>query len=321
MLLVALLLLKTAYSSNVTQNIAPHYVLKACKHGNFLLNDFDIDVSEHLRLYGEWSELELELFLSIIQSDDIVLDVGANIGAFTIPLAKKVGQHGRVHAFEPQRIINQRLNANVVLNGLENVITYHAALGNSSGSIAVPYLEYSVDSNFGALSLVRGYGNITTEWSYNVSLVTLDSINYYNPYTGKDCPTFVKMDVELMERSVLQGGITMITRCKPIIHTENNNELTSAGLVEQFYVMDYVPFWDIKPNFNPAFKDTHPDITNGYHNMNMICIPREKLSSEGGTVVMLGAVQVMRDKPYLRDYFLYPGADGTLGPRFRQHTD
>jgi FkbM family methyltransferase len=300
--------------------LEPNYIMKECKHGTFILNAYDMDISEHMRLYGEWAESELELFTQIIKEGDIVLDVGANIGAFTVPLAKKVGSRGRVHAFEPQALINQRLNANLVINGLENVHVYHAAVGNHAGKISVPQLNYSVDSNFGGLSLAAPIAGQTNEWSYSVTLLTLDSINFYNPYTGKDCPTFIKMDVEMMEKSVLEGAVNLLQRCKPMIHAENNHENTTAALVEQLYSMDYVPFWDIKANYNPKFQGIVPDITNGYHNMNMLCIPRTRLMSEGGDVSTIGFVRVERDKPYLGQYFLQAQPDGTMQPMFRQHS-
>lgn len=299
--------------------LEPNYVMKECKHGTFVLNQFDKDISEHMRLYGEWAESELELFMQVIKEGDIVLDVGANIGTFTVPLAKRVGRFGRVHAFEPQMLINQRLNANVVINGLENVNIYHAAVGNHAGKILVPVLNYTIDSNFGGLSLATPIPNQTNEWSYNVTLLTLDSINFYNPHTGKNCPTFIKMDVEMMEKSVLEGAVELLRRCRPMIHAENNHENTTAALVEQLYSMDYIPFWDIKANYNPKFRGLVEDITNGYHNMNMLCIPRERLASEGGEVSTLGFVRVERGMPYLSQYYLQPQPDGSMQPLFRQH--
>lgn len=55
-------------------------IITDCKHGRFLLNSRDIVISKHLHLYGEWAERELQVFLSIVKANDIVLDIGANIG-------------------------------------------------------------------------------------------------------------------------------------------------------------------------------------------------------------------------------------------------
>lgn len=277
--------------------------IKQCKHGTFILSDYDIDISEHMRLYGEWAENELNLFLSLIQPGDIVVDAGANIGAFTVPLAKKVGPSGRVHSFEPQKVIYQRLTTNVVLNDLENVDVYLSALGNYTGFIDVPILNYAVRGNFGALSLSAPLKDQTPEWSYKVPIQKLDDINFYNPYTKSSCPSFIKMDVEKMEKWVLQGAAETLKRCRPFIHAENNAQSSSKGLVEYLYDIDYIPFWDLRYPYNPDnYNKVEEDIAYGYVNMNMLCVPKEKLREFGGNVVIEDMPRVEKDKPYLVDY-------------------
>lgn len=276
--------------------------IKQCKHGTFILSDYDVDISEHMRMYGEWAEGELNLFLSLIKPGDIVVDAGANIGAFTVPLAKKVGPNGRVHSFEPQKVINQRLTANVVLNDLENVDIYLSALGNYTGFIEVPIINYAAHANFGALSLTEPLENQTPEWSYKVPIHRLDDINFYNPYTQSNCPSFIKMDVERMEKWVLQGAADTLKRCRPFVHMENNAESSSKGLIEYLFEIDYIPFWDLRSPYNPDnFNKVDKDTSNGYVSMNMLCVPKEKLSEFGGNV-MVELPRVEKDKPYLADY-------------------
>ena len=90
--------------------------IKRCKHGLFLILLNDLFISESLDMYGEWSEKEVELFLAIVRPGDRVIDAGANIGSFSIPLAKAVGHSGRVDSFEPQRRLSQILAANAAQN-------------------------------------------------------------------------------------------------------------------------------------------------------------------------------------------------------------
>ena len=59
------------------------------KHGKFFFPRYDVGVGDSLREYGEFSEAELTLMLSFINEGDTVLDIGSNIGAFTIPFARK----------------------------------------------------------------------------------------------------------------------------------------------------------------------------------------------------------------------------------------
>ncbi len=208
--------------------------VKTCKHGSFLLSKHDLHVSKHLEVYGEWAEQELQLFFSIIKPGDVVLDVGANIGAFTVPLARAVGPTGRIHAFEPQRVIYQRLTANVAINGLYNVHTYLSAVGNHTSTINVPSIDYSYDANFAAISLLDVSFGSSFE---TVPVFALDEIDFTNKdsATRNNCPSLVKIDVELMERYVLQGARSLVNRCKPILYVENPCVMTSPPLVSLIY--------------------------------------------------------------------------------------
>src|SRR4030095_11726468 len=95
--------------------------LKLCKSGPMLFNKYDIYVGGSLQKYGEFSVGEQDLFQSVVHQGELVVEVGANIGAHTVELARMVGPEGEVHAFEPQRIVFQTLCANLALNQLTNV--------------------------------------------------------------------------------------------------------------------------------------------------------------------------------------------------------
>jgi hypothetical protein len=86
------------------------------------------------------SYLQVTLLTSRLRHDDVVIDVGANIGAITVPLAKAVPD-GLVISFEPQRITNQILGANAQLNSLSNVVVKRAGAGAVPGSIPVRYVH------------------------------------------------------------------------------------------------------------------------------------------------------------------------------------
>jgi FkbM family methyltransferase len=71
--------------------------------------------------------------LAALAEGDRVVDIGANIGAFTVLAASKVGRTGRVFAFEPDPATCERLRGNVRLNGLENVVVENCAVGAAAG--------------------------------------------------------------------------------------------------------------------------------------------------------------------------------------------
>lgn len=124
--------------------------LKRCRHGMMLYNINDLTVGRALDIYGEFSERETEFLGALVAPGDIVIDVGANIGALTVPLARAVGPEGAVIAFEPQPTLFQTLCANIALNGFLNVRTINGALGAEAGAVRLPRLDFTVPGLYGA---------------------------------------------------------------------------------------------------------------------------------------------------------------------------
>jgi tRNA A58 N-methylase Trm61 len=94
---------------------------------------FDAYVGRSLDLYGEWSESEVALWSEIVGKGDHVLDVGANIGAFSVALGSLVGPAGRVYSFEMDPSNFMLLSTNIALNELDQVSVRNAAIGAETG--------------------------------------------------------------------------------------------------------------------------------------------------------------------------------------------
>src|SRR5437773_2697778 len=102
-----------AHGSNAVSAFPQFNRLKQCRHGMMLYNINDVYIGRSLDQYGEFSEGELDLFQQFVKPGQLILEVGANIGAHTVWLAQAVGSTGTVLAFEPQRIVYQALCANL----------------------------------------------------------------------------------------------------------------------------------------------------------------------------------------------------------------
>jgi FkbM family methyltransferase len=241
----------------------PFNHLRLCRHGHMLYNINDVYIGRSFDLYGEFSEGEIDLFEQIVRPADVVLDVGANIGAHTLWLAKKVGPTGRVYAFEPQRIVYQTLCANMALNSISNAFCTQAALGEKASSIVVPPLNYSAANNFGGV----GLGSYTTGES--VPVMTLDSLNL-------SACRLVKIDVEGMEASVLRGATETVQRCKPILYVENDRVEKSTDLMRLIDDLGYDMYWHLPPLYSPRNYFQNPQ--NYFSNIvsaNLLCVHRE----------------------------------------------
>ena len=80
----------------------------------------------------KYEPYETKLILKQTKKGDVVVDVGANIGYYTILLADKVGKNGKVYAFEPDKLNFEILVKNIKANNLKNVIAVNAAVGRKN---------------------------------------------------------------------------------------------------------------------------------------------------------------------------------------------
>jgi FkbM family methyltransferase len=238
--------------------------LKACKHGPMMFFANDTHIGRSLDVYGESSEPEIELFRQYLRPGMVAVDVGANIGTHTVCFAQAVGPSGRVFAFEPQRVLHQILCGNLALNGCRTVVAEHKALGARAGSVLVPWLDYAREGNFGGLELGA--------WTDGepVPVLTLDS------YELKACH-LIKVDVEGMERDVLEGASATIARHQPVLYVENNKPERSRALIQWLLVNHYRPYWHLPPMFNPKNHFGESENVFGITiSANMLCVPKSR---------------------------------------------
>lgn len=242
----------------------PATALKDCRYGRMLYLVSDAYIGRALELYGEYSESEGEIFNQLLSPGQVAVEVGANIGAHTLHLARLVGPSGLVMAFEPQRIVFSLLCANLVLNEQFQAVPIRAALGTQPGVIKVPTLDPWARQNFGGLDL-RGRSA-----GEDVQIATLDS--YSLPGLR-----LLKIDVEGMETEVLRGATKTIATHRPVIYTENDRRERSVELISLLFELGYQPYWHIAQMFNPNnFAGYQDDVFRNTVSINMICLPKEQ---------------------------------------------
>ncbi|MGB9153438.1 MAG: FkbM family methyltransferase [Alphaproteobacteria bacterium] len=238
--------------------------LKDCRYGKMLFLHSDEYVGRSLDLYGEFSEGEAQIFQKLVRTNDVVVEVGANIGTHTVLLAQLVGPSGLVLAFEPQRVIFHILCANLALNDIFNVHTYLAGVGRQAGSLKVPMLDYAAAGNFGGIPLMGA--DIVGEV---VGITPLDDLKLPSL-------RLLKIDVEGMEIDVLAGARQLIARHRPFLYVENDRPDNSEALITMIEELGYDLWWHLTPLFNPQnYANNANNVFEGTVSINLLCVPKE----------------------------------------------
>ena len=81
------------------------------------------------------------LLIRAVRPGDVVFDLGASIGAYTVSMALRVGSHGHVYSFEASRLNYEMLVENIAINRLDNVTPVFGAVVDESGTLEVPEMK------------------------------------------------------------------------------------------------------------------------------------------------------------------------------------
>lgn len=149
---------------------------------------------------------ELELILGVLKPGMTFFDIGANVGVFSMPAAKKL-HNGRVFAFEPCLWTYQLLVKNAQINDLANIRTVHSALGNSKG-------EAILQVNVAGKDGLNTIGKPTHEDSEIVATETVP-ITTLDDFLGENSIGHVdvmKIDTEGAELFVLRGATNLLAK-------------------------------------------------------------------------------------------------------------
>jgi FkbM family methyltransferase len=164
----------------------------------------DLQLTPSLLQSRTWDEPTTRVMERIIRPGDRMLDIGANIGYFTIYGAALAGGTGHVHAFEPNPRTHALLARNVRLNNFSHVCTLHAAaLGDRLGDVTL----HTFRNNQGGSTLSTLPAQLLAEWhehpvDHRVPMTTLDDV------FGESLETFacIKIDAEGSEATIWAGG-------------------------------------------------------------------------------------------------------------------
>jgi FkbM family methyltransferase len=228
-----------------------NFATRDCRYGRMTFDSRDKWVGRSLDLYGEYSEPEVDLYRRIVRPGDTVVEVGANIGAHTLPLARLVGTDGGVVAYEPDDENFKALVQNT----------------QSAGRTVLPIKRSCGNGEDGKRGVRPSDNPGGTEFNGGARL---------DDSAGK-CLNVLKLDCEGSELSVLKGAEKTITRCRPIIYCENNRAGKSQELIAWLHDHKYRLHQFTPPLYNPNnFRGYRVNVFGNVASIMLLCIPDER---------------------------------------------
>ncbi len=169
----------------------------------------------------KYEPYETKLILRQLKPNQVVIDVGANIGYYTILIADKVK---KVYALEPDKTNFEILKKNIQENDLKNVVAIKAAAGSKKGKLNL----YKSKENLGDHRL---YGNdVEVE---KVKIIKLDEL-------VREKVDLIKIDTQGWEPEVVAGAKKIITKDKPIIFMEYSPASYKAARLDGKKMMQFL---------------------------------------------------------------------------------
>ena len=180
---------------------------------------------------------------------DIVIDIGAHIGLYTIISSKRVGANGKVVAIEADPSNFEMLNSNIKLNQLTNVIPLNYAVHSKETKVKL-YLP-SGESGFTKYNTIMPNWINAQEKFVEVNANTLDYLLQFNEIRQEEV-NWIKIDVEGAEFEVLKGATNVLSKSKDIAILM---ELHGPPHVYRPKVEEFVNLYNFKIEFEKSYEE------------------------------------------------------------------
>ena len=219
--------LKAAYSLG----IANRTYKKRLQDSFYMLLNPTEHIQQQLFWYGYYEKESGDLLKKIIKPGDMFLDLGANIGYFSLLVANN-SPSVKVISFEPVAGLFQNMNDNISLNNIKNISTINAAVGEISEE---KELFVSAPDNLG-MSSFHQPENFSGK-TERVKVVTMDD---WFETSGLPKIDIIKLDIEGSELGALKGMKEVLQEQKPVLIVEINTETLSMFNLKPSDIYDHL---------------------------------------------------------------------------------
>lgn len=246
-----------------------------------LLSDL---VQQYVFFFGQWEPAISNYIASALREGDTFIDVGANVGYYSLLAARIVGKSGRVFAVEPSPTIFSTLRNNVYLNMADNILLHNCAASDRAGEVRV-FLHHQ--DNYGQTTIIEDRcepGTVSLE-----AIVRAFPLPVLVPKEDLLRAKFIKIDVEGAEWRVISGFSELLSqfsdRTEIIVET-NAASLRAMGtsiddLLLLFEAAGFLP-WVIPNLYDAGFylkrSRIEPErLTGSHHGVTDLLFRRKQL--------------------------------------------
>ena len=159
-----------------------------------------------LTVKGEYDRYPLQIIEKILKPEDVVLDIGGNIGYYSLMMSKMIGNHGKIFSFEPDEVSFSIFNKNVLENNLKNIKIYQLAATQENEKLK---LFINKDN--------KGDNRIYESQSLNQDSIEIEGRRIDDILSEDTKVNFIKIDIQGSEFGAIKGMGKII---------ENNPEIT-----------------------------------------------------------------------------------------------
>jgi FkbM family methyltransferase len=178
--------------------------------------------------FAAYEVLSTRLVLKSLRPGGMFIDIGANVGYYSLLAKSRVGRRGRVMAFEPNPEIAARLRKNMDLSSVGEIEIHEAALSDVPGTAAF------VCPRNGS----HGWGSLVAQPGWDGQIIAVETAVLDEIVPENVIVDAIKLDIEGAEYLALRGARETIRRCRPYILMEINAAVSEAFQVDRLAALD-----------------------------------------------------------------------------------
>lgn len=186
-------------------------------------------IQENIYFLNDYERAELTFLINKLQADDVFVDIGANIGLYSLVASQSLTSSGKVIAFEASQENHSRIQEHIELNESQNIVAHHLAVADRNKDITLYY-----DAEAANRGMVTAYSQKEEGSTEVVRAVSLDQ------FLTEERIDFIKLDIEGGEYEALLGMKKKLEKYKPTLLLEMEEDIIAQTNYSKQDMLDFL---------------------------------------------------------------------------------